>query len=177
VAPDLLGSAIERLFGGIERWRRHALAVAEDPQTGTHAAPAPPARAPAAMVSVADLERRFPVAGGPDRRPLGRLVHTPLAVAAHLELEAPGWLVLLDQDLPGWRVTVDGAPAEVGRAWGLFRAVALPPGRHTVLWDYRPASVAWGAATSAVALLVVAGWLALRAAAYRPTRNSDSAGT
>jgi hypothetical protein len=92
-------------------------------------------------------------------------------------LATPGWLVLLDQDLPGWRVTVDGLPAEARRAWGLFRAVALPAGEHTVLWEYRPASVARGVATSAVALLAVVAWLALSARAYSPTRKSDSAGT
>lgn len=48
----------------------------------------------------------------------------------------------------GWNVTVDGKPAELGRVNYILRALGLPPGRHTIVMEFRPASIA---ATNAVA--------------------------
>jgi hypothetical protein len=59
-----------------------------------------------------------------------------------------GYLVLLDSFDPDWRVRVDGQPASVVRANGLFRAVRLTEGRHRVRFDYRPRALLWGAAMS-----------------------------
>jgi len=65
-------------------------------------------------------------------------------VAAHLN--RPGYLVLVDQFYPGWRVEVDGEPAELIPADYIFRAVRLPAGSHTVRFAFRPGSVRLGAA-------------------------------
>ena len=52
--------------------------------------------------------------------------------------KADGWLVLLDYYYPGWKAQIDGKPAPILRADGFFRAVSIPPGRHTVTFDYHP---------------------------------------
>lgn len=49
-----------------------------------------------------------------------------------------GWLVLADQDFPGWSASVDGAMLPIHRANGLFRAVCVPAGEHTVRFDFHP---------------------------------------
>ena len=49
-----------------------------------------------------------------------------------------GFLVLLDTYLPGWTVKVDGQEQEILRANGLYRAVKLGPGEHTLEFDYFP---------------------------------------
>jgi hypothetical protein len=90
---------------------------------------------------------------------LGDLVHSPLAVTTTLTAPRAGWLVLLDQDYPGWTVAVDGAPARAARAFGLFRAVTVPAGLHTVAWRYEPASFALGLALSAAGLALALGAL------------------
>ena len=63
-----------------------------------------------------------------------------------LETEANGaaYAVVLDAFYPGWRAWVDGQRTEIVRANVLFRAVPVPEGRHTVVFEYRPASAAWG---------------------------------
>ena len=57
-----------------------------------------------------------------------------------LEADSPdgGFLVLNDLWHPWWLAEVDGKPAEILRANVLFRAVAVPPGRHTVRFVFRP---------------------------------------
>jgi hypothetical protein len=78
------------------------------------------------------------------------------------EANMPAWLVVVEAYAPGWKATVDGAPAPVLRANGLFRAVAVPAGRHQVELRYRPPSLGWGAAGSCVAVAVAASALTPR---------------
>jgi hypothetical protein len=81
------------------------------------------------------------------------------------ETSAAGFVVVLDGFDPGWRVLLNGRPAELLRANLAFRAVAVPGGRHRIEMVYRPRGLRVG--------LVVAGLsLALVAAVLRPGRFS-----
>jgi hypothetical protein len=80
-----------------------------------------------------------------------------------VDVSDPGYLVILDAYHPGWRAYVDGAPAEILRANVLFRAVAVPGGRHRVRFLYRPATALPAALVSACAAVGVAAWAAARA--------------
>jgi hypothetical protein len=63
---------------------------------------------------------------------------------ARVVVEADGgWVVLNDLWHRWWSASVDGQPAQILRANVLFRAVAVPPGRHTVRFVFRPFSGAW----------------------------------
>jgi hypothetical protein len=57
-------------------------------------------------------------------------------VAFEAELSRPGILVVSEVFYPDWKATVDGAPAQVMRANGVLRALALPAGRHEVVFHY-----------------------------------------
>jgi hypothetical protein len=61
---------------------------------------------------------------------------------------AGGYLLLLDSYSDDWRVFVDGQPATLVRANGLFRAVRLNSGSHVVDFAYRPRVFFLGAALS-----------------------------
>ena len=82
-------------------------------------------------------------------------------VVVQAELERPGYLVLADQHYPGWRVAVDGQPAELLRADYLLRAVRLPAGRHEIRFAFRPASYRLGLWASFGGLGVLAVGLTL----------------
>ncbi len=83
------------------------------------------------------------------------LADTPEEVVIEATLSAPGYLVLNDTFYPGWRATVDGRAAPILRANFLFRAVALTPGQHVVVFSYRPKTLRQGALLSMAGILVV----------------------
>jgi hypothetical protein len=73
-------------------------------------------------------------------------------------LPADGYLTLLDTYTPDWAVDVDGAPAPLMRANGLFRAVHLVPGTHVVTFTYRPSKLYLGALITGATALALAIW-------------------
>ncbi len=46
------------------------------------------------------------------------------------------WLVFSESNLPGWRITIDGAPTQSYMANYLFHGLPIPAGEHTVLFEY-----------------------------------------
>jgi hypothetical protein len=98
---------------------------------------------------------------GPDldatRTPITWQQDAPEAVTVAATLPAPGYLVLADNYAPDWEVTVDGQPAPLLRANIAYRAVALPPGAHTVAFTYRPRLFYLSAGISGVAAVLILG--------------------
>lgn len=124
-------------------------------QAAAQAALAAPDFDPAAVV-ILEAGPGAPPALGDSLTPSINAVTIPVA------LDQAGWVVLADTYYPGWTVTVDGQPAALLPANVALRAVAVPAGAHTVVFDYYPRSVALGGLISGAAL---AAWVALGLAA------------
>ncbi len=75
-------------------------------------------------------------------------VQDPNRIEIEVTTSGGAWLVLSDVMVPGWRVRVDGADAELFQADYLFRGVWVPQGTHTVDFSYQPSSFWLGAAVS-----------------------------
>ena len=84
------------------------------------------------VVSTAFVVQAAAVSLLPGPRRLLAVLHVGSYVAA------AGFVVLNDVWHPWWRVSVDGRPARLLRANVLFRAVAVPKGRHLVRFTFRP---------------------------------------
>lgn len=81
----------------------------------------------------------------------------PEEIRIHVRLDGDGFLVLTDQDFPGWEATVDDVTTTIFRANYLFRCVPLTPGEHEVVFRYRPRSFRRGAALSLLGLILLFG--------------------
>jgi Bacterial membrane protein YfhO len=117
---------------------------------------------PAAGVLVS--EPLPPAAGfpGPGVRPEATFLEDGVnRVVIRAGLPADGYLALLDSYDPDWHVEVDGVAAPLIRANGLFRAVHLASGQHTVTFTYRPRILYTGAAVTAGAALMLSLWCAV----------------
>jgi hypothetical protein len=67
--------------------------------------------------------------------------------------EHGGYLLLLDSFDPNWKATVDGCRVPVLRADGVFRAVRIPAGPHSVRFAFRPRALVLGALISLATLI------------------------
>jgi prepilin-type N-terminal cleavage/methylation domain-containing protein len=94
--------------------------------------------------------------GGPPETPSVRILDDR-ATAVTVEAATPqaATLVLRDSYDPSWTAEVDGVPAELVRANALYRAVAVPPGRHVIRFAYRPRDLRTGLIISAMTALTL----------------------
>ena len=86
---------------------------------------------------------------------------------------SPSFLVTSDVYYPGWRASLDGAPVQLFRADYALRGVQVPAGRHVVKFEFVPRTFYYGAALSALSLLVLAGLMAFPALFPRAVKHAD----
>lgn len=101
------------------------------------------------------------------RRVLSVSYPTPNQVLIEAETAEAAYLFLADVMYPGWKARVDGQAAPVQRANYLFRAVGLPPGRHTIQFTFEPRTWTLGWSASLLFLLGIVSTLAVAATRKR----------
>jgi hypothetical protein len=143
-----------------------------EPDPSRHA---PLLRGGAAAAGTAVVDQTPTVAGGiretavrPGAEGARIAAYGPERVEVETNAPRRTYLVLSDQYYPGWRASVDGVEAPILRANAVFRAVALPPGAHTVVFSYRPWSFTLGAAVSGMTVLAIGTWWWRRGGAPPP---------
>jgi len=82
--------------------------------------------------------------------------YAPGFVQLHTISDRLSYLYLSEVNYPGWQATIDGQPANVLLADGLFSALDMPRGDHQVVLQYVPKPFYIGAAISAATLLGLA---------------------
>jgi hypothetical protein len=80
------------------------------------------------------------IAAGAARRPGAARIVRYANTEVDVSVDAPdgGLLLLNDVWHPWWHAMLDGHPVEIMRGDVIFRAVALPPGRHAVHFAFEP---------------------------------------
>jgi len=87
-----------------------------------------------------------------------------------LEVDAPAaaFLVTSETHYPGWRAYLDGRERPIYYTNVAFRGVAVPAGRHRVVFEFAPGILWWGCAVSAAAWIAM-GVLCVRRRAVAHT--------
>jgi hypothetical protein len=83
-------------------------------------------------------------------------------IAAHCQATRAGVAVFLEQFDAGWSALLDGRPAPVLRVNLAMRGVFLLPGMHEIVLSYEPPGWRIGIAVSAISLLLLVVFLAIR---------------
>jgi len=95
-------------------------------------------------------------------------------ISVRARLSRPGYLVLAEQHYPGWRVAVDGGPAELLRVDYALMGVRLEPGDHAVRFTFAPASCRKGLVLTLAALLMLAAGVAWAARCRAPLPGQEA---
>lgn len=77
----------------------------------------------------------------------------PQTIVMEANLAKPGFVVLSDTFYPGWTATLNGSPTRIYPANLMFRAVAVPKGKHSITMHYRSRWLPIGAGLSLLGLL------------------------
>lgn len=97
-----------------------------------------------------------------DRPGRARIVaETPGEIALTTAASGRQLLVLSESFHEGWRVWIDGAPAERLRVYGDYMGCVVPGGEHRVRFHFEPESFARGRTISALALAAILAWSAV----------------
>lgn len=100
------------------------------------------------------------------RRALPLALSEPSTQEVRIEAECDSACVVVLSDLhyPGWTLEVDGRPRAIETANAIFRGVVLGPGRHQLVYLYRPRSLALGTMLAAIAAASMLACVGLRRA-------------
>lgn len=83
----------------------------------------------------------------------------PETIVLEANLDRPGYVLVADTFYPGWTAAVDDAPTAIHPANLLFRAVAVPAGKHIIVMKYRSSWLPIGGGLTVMGLLLAAALL------------------
>lgn len=87
------------------------------------------------------------------------LKYSPNFIELATNASSSSLLFLSDNYYPGWQALVDQKPTKILRANYSFRAIAVPPGQHRIIFSYQPLSFFWGLRVSLLSLFIFSTYL------------------
>ena len=93
-------------------------------------------------------------------------LYSPNRVVVDAEVNGPAFLASSEAMYPGWKATINGAPASIYMTNGAFRGVFLHPGSNQIVMTYWPERFFVWAAISIVSLLIAIAGIVFNGFAY-----------
>jgi len=127
------------------------------------------------LQNAADVRSVEAAQSGPSGGPESASIVVDRATEVVIEANSTrgGLLVLADAFYPGWIAAVDGREQPVLRANGMMRGVALSPGTHRVVFQFRSKAVRLGWLLTATGLALLAGAALLLAFGRRTSNGTE----
>ncbi len=122
------------------------------------------------------LQSRLPGGDVGENETVSVSIPDPQHVLVAATLDKPGIVVLADVFYPGWKLEIDGKPAEILRTNRMMRGAFVQAGKHTLTYYYDPDSFRFGKwlSLAGLGILVVScGTIALLEGLKR-RRSQDS---
>ncbi len=92
--------------------------------------------------------------------PSARIVESKVnSVKIMANLDSPGFVVLTDVNYPGWKAYDRGKEKEILPAYGLFRAIALEKGQHSIEFRFEPKIIYVGLIITIISILLATTYL------------------
>ncbi|MEA3309398.1 MAG: hypothetical protein U9Q70_07795, partial [Chloroflexota bacterium] len=87
--------------------------------------------------------------------------YTPNQLALYVKTSDQTLLVLSDIHYPGWEGSINGQPAPIYPADGIFRGMLVPAGTHEIVMQFFPISLQLGLGMMSMAILIISAgiWL------------------
>lgn len=102
--------------------------------------------------------------------------YTPNSIEISVQTPVDAYLVTSEIDYPGWSVKINGKKDKILVVKNIFRAVALPEGKHRILFEYKPSSFFYGMAISILGLLILTAGLVFEVLGKKQTAISGRQG-
>ena len=91
------------------------------------------------------LEEKYDFETNPDRYSQAKISdYQADKISINTQSKTNQWLLLTDSYYPGWNAYIDGKLTKIYRANFTFRAIPVPAGNHTIIFDYQPDSFKYG---------------------------------
>jgi Predicted membrane protein len=95
---------------------------------------------------------------------------------ASCRVQRPALAVFVEQYDKGWHATLDGQPAPILRANLIMRALAVGPGEHRIVMEFRTPGLRVGAVVTLLSLMLLLGCVAMAARHTDLAENTEVRG-
>ena len=95
---------------------------------------------------------------GEVERGLGEIVmagETPSRLEFEIDAESDCWMVLSDAWHPQWSASLDGERTAIFKVNGAYRGVKIPPGEHSLIFEYDPRDFGAGLLISILSVIIL----------------------
>lgn len=101
----------------------------------------------------------------PDLHAIGSgkiVLYSPDKIKISVNTNGSQLLFLSDSYYPGWSASIDGINTPIMKADYAFRAISVPKGKHTVIFEYKPRSFLYGVGFAFLGVIMLIGeWIVL----------------
>lgn len=97
---------------------------------------------PVPIYNLHHLPNQTPKTGnGKQWKPVSKINSSSDGYDIFVTTDSPVFLIVSENTYPGWEAELDSKPVEIKKAYGIFKAVYIPPGQHKVQFHFKSKNI------------------------------------